>query len=123
MASRQSRRGPGSTDSAADHAAWTFGGTWDPERTHRPVDRTGQHRRRAGSRFDYRASVTVKGKPRLVLEGGGFAGYESGSGTDTLVFTAPAGKRVDITAVDLNGGTIIATEAAATIRTADLTLR
>jgi len=65
----------------------------------------------------------AKGKPRLVLEGGAIAGYESGSGTATLVFTAPAGKGVDVTAVDLNGGVVLATEAAATIRAADLTLR
>ena len=103
-------------------AAWTFGGTWDPERAAGPkVERVSAQQGGVAVRFS--ESVTVKGKPRLVLEGGGFAGYESGSGTDTLVFTAPGGKGIDVTAVDLNGGMVIATEAAATIRAADLTLR
>ena len=93
-------------------AAWTFGGTWDPERATGPtIERVSPQEGGVAVRFS--ESVTVKGKPRLVLEGGGFAGYESGSGTDTLVFAVPAGKGAKVTAVDLNGGAIIATEAAA----------
>ena len=67
--------------------------------------------------------MTVKGKPRLVLDGGGFAGYESGSGTDTRVCAVAADQGVRVKAVDLNGGMVIATEAAATLPAADLTLR
>ena len=65
--------------------------------------------------------VTVKGRPRLVLRGGEFAPYVSGSGTPTLIFGAPAGDDPP-QRIDLNGGAIIATEAAATLRPADLTL-
>ena len=67
-------------------------------------------------------NVTVKGKPRLKLSDGTFADYASGSGSDTLVFTLPQGKSAEMASVDLNGGAIIATEAGATLRLAQLTL-
>ena len=67
-------------------------------------------------------SVTVKGKPRLVLADGELADYESGSGSAILVFTVPAaGLGAGVKSVDLNGGAVFATEAAATLRLADLT--
>ena len=65
--------------------------------------------------------VTVKGKPRLALRGGTFADYASGSGTDTLTFTAPSANAT-ATKLDFNGGAILATEAAATLRLASATL-
>jgi hypothetical protein len=42
--------------------------------------------------------------------------YQTGGGTDTLVFASKAGTGADVTAFDLNGGAVIANEAAATIR-------
>ena len=48
--------------------------------------------------------------------------FASGSGSDTLVFTAPAGSQEKVAQVDLHGGAIIATEAAATLRVAKLSL-
>jgi hypothetical protein len=65
----------------------------------------------------------VKGKPRLVLKSGGFADYASGSGTDTLVFAVPDRISSEVSGVDLHGGRIIASEAAATLPIADLSLR
>jgi hypothetical protein len=68
----------------------------------------------------FNESVTVKpnkvgGKPRVELRGGKFAEYDSGSGTDTLRFAIP-GAPAEIAAVDLNAGTIIASQAGAAIR-------
>ncbi|MSU22974.1 MAG: hypothetical protein EXS32_04035 [Opitutus sp.] len=70
-------------------------------------------------------NVTVKGHPRLALRPGAFADYASGSGSDTLVFTAPAhpeplewAANATATNLDFNGGAILATEAAATVRLA-----
>jgi len=102
-------------------AAWTFAGKWDPERKSGPtilkIHPQGQEITLAFSE-----NVTVKGKPRLALRGGGFADYTSGSGDDVLVFTVPEGKHGRVAAVDLYGGAIIASEASASIRPADLTL-
>jgi hypothetical protein len=67
-------------------------------------------------------SVTVKGRPRLVLRGGGFAEYRSGSGSDTLVFASPDGNRGEVAALDLHGGAVVATKAAATPRAAGLAI-
>jgi pectinesterase len=94
-------------------AAWTFAGKWDPERKTGPtiqkvVQRDGQ--------IDvvFSESVTVKGRPWL-----GSAEFARGSGTDTLVFT---GALNGATKIDLHGGAIIASEASATLRNADVTL-
>ncbi len=112
---------PGSPAPAQISAAWTFGGTWDPERASGPtIERLSPQDGRVA--VDFGESVTVKGKPRLDLEGGGVAAYESGSGTSTLLFALAAGHRADVKTVDLNGGAVMATEAAATIRAADVTL-
>jgi hypothetical protein len=66
--------------------------------------------------------VTVKGKPRLRMRASGVADYVSGSGTDTLLFKPTADPSDEVRAVDLNGGAIIACEASATLRPADLSL-
>ncbi len=103
------------------NAAWTFAGTWDPERTAGPTIQKVSARDETIA-LGFNEHVTVKGKPRLKLTHGAFANYVSGSGTDTLVFAQPRGKSAEIISVDLNGGAIIATEAAATLRPAQLTL-
>jgi hypothetical protein len=59
----------------------------------------------------------VKGKPRLALQAGGFADYTRGSGTDTLIFTAPA-PGATATKFDFAQGTILATEASSHLRSA-----
>jgi pectinesterase len=70
--------------------AWTYEGEWDPERTDPPavtgVDRPGGH---TDGRIvvTFGEDVTVRGKPRLALAGGGTAEYAEGSGTSRLVFT------------------------------------
>ncbi len=96
-------------------AAWTFAGTWDPERSDGPViQRTNEQGGRITVTFG--ESVTVKGKPRVVLQSGRFLEYASGSGSTTLVFSAPAGPRSDAVRLDLHGGAIVASEASATMR-------
>ncbi|HMP82834.1 MAG TPA: pectinesterase family protein [Verrucomicrobiota bacterium] len=102
-------------------AAWTFGGKWNPERKTGPVIRDV---RVNGMRVDVRFSepVTVKGSPWLSLRPGGAAPYISGSGTDTLVFTASTESLPDVASVNVSTGAIIATEAAATLLPASLTL-
>jgi pectinesterase len=108
-------RAPGVPTAERIDAAWTFGGTWDPERTAPPtIERITAEERRITVRF--RENVSVKGKPRLVLKDGGYAMYQTGGGTDTLVFASKAGTGAEVTSFDLNGGAVIATEAAATIR-------
>jgi len=102
-------------------AAWTFAGKWDPERQTGP---TLQKVTQQEGRFEvvFSESVTVKGKPRLVLKPGGFAEYATGSGSNTLVFGAPAGNHGAVSKVDLRGGNIIGSEATASLRAADLSL-
>jgi pectinesterase len=103
-------------------AAWTFAGKWNPERQAGPtIKRIAQQDGQCEVIFS--ESVTVKGKPRLVLKSGGFADYASGSGTDTLVFAVPDRISSEVSGVDLHGGRIIASEAAATLPIADLSLR
>ena len=91
-------------------AAWTFAGKWDPENKSGP---TVQRVKAEGGfiSLTFNESVTVKRKPRLRLRDGSFADYVSGSGTDTLDFRA-AGEVKEFS-LDLNGGAIIASEAAA----------
>jgi hypothetical protein len=67
--------------------------------------------------------VTVKGKPRLKMRTSGVADYVSGSGTDTLLFGQSSDSDDEVRTVDLNGSAIIACEASATLRQADLSLR
>jgi len=112
---------PGAPKPGQITAAWTFEGKWDPENKLGPavtkVD--GQGGRIA---VTFGESVTVKGRPRLTLKGGGWADYASGSGSATLLFTAPAGGSTAAERIDFAGGAIIATEAAATVRVASLQL-
>lgn len=102
-------------------AAWTFAGKWDPERTAGPAIR--QVKVGAGQiGVGFSENVTVKGKPQLKLSDGTFAHYASGSGSDTLIFTMTPGEPGVVVSVDLNGGAIIASEADATLRLAQLVL-
>jgi pectinesterase len=94
-------------------AAWTFAGKWDPERKTGPtiqkvVPRDGV------VEIVFSESVTVKGRPQL-----GSAEYARGSGSNTLTFT---GTMDGATRIDLQGGAIIASEASATLRIADVSL-
>jgi pectinesterase len=67
-------------------------------------------------------SVTVKGKPRLKMCDSDVADYASGSGGDTLLFGLASDSADKVCGVDLNDGAIIACEASATLRAADLSL-
>jgi pectinesterase len=112
---------PGAPKPAQINAAWTFAGKWNPESTSGPAIRDAQA---SANQINvmFSESVTVKGKPRLVLDNGRIANYASGSGSDTLVFTITRGEPGVVASVDLNGGAIIASEADATMRPAQLTL-
>ena len=99
--------------------AWTFAGTWDPERTDGPrvigVERSGD-----STTLVFSERVTVKGKPRLAFAGDGVAAgeYATGSGSDRLVFNGTG----DPASLDLAGSAIIASEAGATTRHSDVKL-
>jgi pectinesterase len=112
---------PGAPKPEQVTAAWTFDGAWDPERTAGPAVQTLDWRDDK-IEVTFRENVTVKGKPRLILLSGAAAGYVSGSGSAVLAFAAPPGPRDGVAKIDLQGGAIIATEAAATLRPADLSL-
>jgi pectinesterase len=102
-------------------AAWTFADKWNPENLSGPTIQ--QVKTGAGQiGVTFNENVTVKGKPRLALRDGKFAEYASGSGSDTLVFNLPKDVAGEVVSVDLNGGAIIASEAAATLRMAQLLL-
>ncbi|MGB8368171.1 MAG: pectinesterase family protein [Limisphaerales bacterium] len=112
---------PGAPKPEQITAAWTFAGKWDPERTAGPAIR--QVKVGAGQiGVGFSENVTVKGKPQLKLSDGTFAHYASGSGSDTLIFTMTPGEPGVVVSVDLNGGVIIASEADATLRLAQLVL-
>ncbi len=117
---------PGSPKPEQVTAAWTMGGVWDPELKVGPKllsifeAAAGQN---ASLGLKFSESVTVKGKPRLPLGDGQFADYVGGSGSDLLTFTAPVGKGIaTLAALPPAGGTILATQAGATLRIADLTM-
>jgi pectinesterase len=112
---------PGAPSPSQINAAWTFAGAWDPERVTGPTIQKISVQD-GGVTLIFSENVTVKGRPRLKLSDGAFAGYASGSGTNALVFTEPQGKSTEVASVDLNGGAIIATEADTTLRLAQLTL-
>jgi len=105
------------------NAAWTFAGKWNPENKTGPAIRSIMLAGGTAAKVVFSESVTVKGKPRLVFSDGRTIDYLSGSGSDTLCFKQPEGKILAVGKVDLNGGTIIACEAAATIRLADLNFK
>ena len=111
---------PGSPKPSQITAAWTFAGSWDPEKSAPPkITRVEFSEGRIELTFD--ENVTVKGRPRLVQRDAESANYVAGSGTRTLVFGAPAGDDTWRFTVDLSGGAIVATEAGAVLRSADLT--
>lgn len=104
-------------------AAWTFAGKWNPENRSGPV--ITQIKYGADQiAVTFSENVTVKGRPRLNLSKGGPADFVSGSGGAMLIFenfnkaTKPGG----VVSMDLNGGAIIACEAADTLRQADVSL-
>lgn len=95
-------------------AAWTFAKTWNPENKEGPKIVHAIPRE-----LKFSESVTVKGQPKLMLSDGSAATYESGSGSDTLIFKAGAQNDVSAKSLDLNGGEIIGTEAGAFRRAVD----
>jgi pectinesterase len=114
---------PGAPTPGQINAAWTFAGTWNPESTVGPaIQKIGQDGRRVTLAFS--ESVTVNGNPQLRMSNGvlNYADYASGSGSDTLVFNLPKDAPDKVVSVILNGGAIIASEAGATTRPAQLTL-
>lgn len=102
-------------------AKWTFAGTWDPENPVGPAIRTIARDGRL-IRITFSENVTVKGRPVLALRDGGSAAYQSGSGSETLLFSDPSHEPAALLRLALAGGAIIATEAHATLRSADLSL-
>ncbi len=98
----------GSPTPARIDAKWTFDGSWDPERT-APVVKTVKSGME-GIDVTFSELVTVKGRLRLKLSGGGMANYLEGSGTNVLRFAPTAGKPGML---DFAEGSIIASEAAA----------
>jgi pectinesterase len=98
-------------------AAWTFAGKWDPENSKGPAILKIERKDRQ-IRVKFSEPVTVKGNPRAILSDGNAAAYVTGSGTDALLFAAPSA--ADAKSLDLNGGWIIASQADAAIRNAEL---
>jgi len=97
---------PGKPSAAKIGAAWTFAGTWNPERTDGPrVTSVAQQDGKTRLTFD--RLVTVNGAPRLVSASGQAFGYVEGSGTNVLVFDG-AGKPARL---DFAQGAVIGTEA------------
>ncbi|HEY0956343.1 MAG TPA: pectinesterase family protein [Roseateles sp.] len=92
-------------------AAWTFGGSWNPE------DRRGPRALAVRVRADrceieFDRLVTVKGQPELVLARGGRGRCIGGSGTNTLVFALPAAGAAPV-ALAFERGAIVGSEATA----------
>jgi pectinesterase len=112
---------PGSPNPSQITAAWTFDGKWNPENELGPVI---QQLRVTSGRIVLVLSepVTVKGKPQLKMRNGSVAKCVSGGGTDTLSFDLASESDDGVAAVDLNGGAIIAREASAKLRSANLSL-
>jgi pectinesterase len=104
-------------------AKWTFGGTWDPERSDGPrVVKSGSSGTE-GIELIFSESVTVKGRPALVFPDGRRAEYSSGSGTDRLVFSGKADSgEIKGAKLDFSQGGVFASEASATLRQASADL-
>jgi pectinesterase len=115
---------PGSPTADQLTAAWTFDNKWNPERTTGPTIQ----KITPGTSditLTFSESVTVKGRPRLAVNGGGFADYTSGSGTDQLTFKLPGdgnNTSTEVKSIDLDGGAIVASQADAVILPAALSL-
>jgi pectinesterase len=112
---------PGSPKPSQITAAWTFDGKWNPEDGAGP---TIQQSRVMGGQIALAFSepVTVKGQPRLKMCQSGVANYVSGSGTDTLLFEPVWDSGDEVCSVDLNTGAIIACQASATLRPANVSM-
>jgi pectinesterase len=109
-------KAPGSPRPEDITPAWTFGGKWDPESTTPPKMISIKAAAIAGEvkiALTFDEAVTVKGSPSVVLSSGELAHYKSGSGTDTLVFTAPQATSVAPQKLDLTAGAILACKASA----------
>ncbi len=112
---------PGAPAPEQISAAWTFADKWNPESASGPTIQ--KISMTAGQvTLVFNENVTVKGRPQLKLRDGGLADYVSGSGTETLTFNLPKGAVNEMTSVDLNGGAIMACEADAMLRLAQLAL-
>jgi pectinesterase len=112
---------PGSPKPEQITASWTFATKWNPENKFGPViEQLRMHGREIALIFS--EPVTVKGKPRIKMRRGGVATYVSGSGTGTLSFELVLDSDYEVRTMDLNGGAIIACEASATLRPANLLL-
>jgi len=109
---------PGAPKPEQINAAWTFGGTWNPESSAGPTI-TNVTNAEGEIRVIFTENITVKGKPRLKLNDDNFADYVSGSGSNTLVFRSP-GKAAIPASMDLNDSFIIASRASVTLRVASL---
>jgi len=112
---------PGSPKPKQITAAWTFNGKWNPENESGPAIQQ-LHVMGRQIALVFSESVTVKGKPRLKMCGSGVANYVSGSGGDALLFERASDSEDEVCVVDLNGGAIIACEASARLRPANLSL-
>jgi pectinesterase len=102
-------------------AKWTFGGTWDPERSTGPAV-TGIRDEAQGVRLTFDCLVTVKGAPDLRYAGGGSGRYVSGSGTNALTFAKPSQATGAPARLDLDRGVILPSEAVARPMSASPTL-
>lgn len=111
---------PGSPKPEQITTAWTFAEKWNPENQSGPVI---QQLSVAGRQIAlvFSEPVTVKGKPRVRMRDG-VANYVSGSGGDKLLFELASDSGDEVCGVDLNGGAIIACEASAGLRPANLSL-
>jgi len=102
-------------------AAWTFAGTWNPERSDEPVIRG--FKTVAGEvEVIFSEAVTVKGKPQLKLRDGRLIELGSGGGSSRLTFKLPPDAVGDVVSLELNGGAILACEAGAGLRLANVGL-
>ena len=103
-------------------AKWTFAGTWDPENPAGPAIKS-INWDGGTARVVFSENVTVKGRPAFVLRSGDVAAtYQSGSGSDTLIFTGATPAKSEAPTLQLADGAIVATEAHATLRAARLEL-
>jgi pectinesterase len=112
---------PGSPKPSQITAAWAFDGEWNPEGGAGPmIQQSNAVRGRIALVFS--EAVTVKGKPRLKMCRTDVANYVSGSGGDTLLFEPTPNSGDEICSVDLNSGAIIACQASAALRLANVSL-
>ncbi len=112
---------PGAPKPEQITARWTFADKWDPENSAGP---TIQKIQRRDGKFvmTFTEDVTVKGNPRLILDDGTSCRYAGGSGTATLLFEEGPDATENAKSIDLNSGAIIASQASAFDRHAQLAL-